>query len=176
MLSEETQSLKQPPIESDCSVQLKLTLSSRLQYYIFSSLTLWDSSFSENLESLKLPRRCTQPRSCSSSERALHNALLTPALFAAVAAAVARLTPFLLLQGLLVDGAGQTDLEVFEHELAPEWNPVAKHVQVHEAEGLAVHEEAVGGDLREAVPEGEVVHPRPDLVPVPKARVYCVES
>ncbi len=72
----------------------------------------------------------------------------------------------------MVHGHGQPQLEVLEEHLSPEWHPLTEHVHVHQAERLAVHEEAVGLYRREPVDLGEVADPRLHVLAEPSARIW----
>lgn len=72
----------------------------------------------------------------------------------------------------VVHGASQPDLEVLVEELAAEGHPPEEHVHGHEAQGLAVHEEAVGGHAGQVVHHGHVVEPGGDVGTRPTPRIF----
>ena len=73
---------------------------------------------------------------------------------------------------LAVHGHGEPQLEVLVEHLAAQGDPLTEHVDGHEAQGFAVHQEAIGVDGGQAVDLGHVIDPRLDVFAQPRARIY----
>lgn len=76
-----------------------------------------------------------------------------------------------LPRGGLVHRHGEAELEVFVQHLAPQGNPLAKHLHGHEAECLPVHQEPVALDGGQPVDVGHVADPNLDVFAHPGAGI-----
>lgn len=71
----------------------------------------------------------------------------------------------------IVDSLGKSDLEVPVEEFSPQRDPGGEHGHAHEADGLAVHEEPLGGGGGQAVGGAGPLHPLTHLRPAPLSGV-----
>ena len=71
----------------------------------------------------------------------------------------------------IVNSLGKSDLEVPVEEFSPQGDPGGEHGHAHEADGLPVHEEPLGGGGGQAVGGAGPLHPLTHLRPAPLSGV-----
>jgi hypothetical protein len=73
---------------------------------------------------------------------------------------------------LAVHSHGQSELEIFVKHFSSERDSLAEHLDGHQTEGLAVHQEAIGVDGRQAVDLGHVTDPGLDVFAQPRTGIW----
>ena len=72
---------------------------------------------------------------------------------------------------LAVHGHGEPQLKILVEHLAAQGDPLTEHVDGHEAQGFAVHQESVGVDGRKSVDLCHVSDPGLDVLSQPRSRI-----